>query len=185
MIKTSRNTKAGLVSVLILFTVIAIAFAQDRLSNRIEQTEKQQLLALKLKFPSGGWAKVRGREGDLLRVSQNGKTFGMRAFFRDKQKGSVELRIVRINMEAGREVFQEQGVLLATMDSPEFIGIDLSFQVELLAIKNDETVNKGEITAQSGCCSETCNGEQVCSPCSSETDCACCCTGGGCCKYCT
>jgi hypothetical protein len=179
MIKTRQIVKAT-ITIQLLLGVIALGAAENRSASwqRQAKTDSVRLIALKLTFPGGNWAVVTEIEGGTARIEENGNVLTITPYIRDKNSGTVELKVFRVIRREGNEEMEAAGSLLVGKSPTKLNSASSQFSVEVKGVEKTMPADLISTTANQ-CCVRTCSGILICGVCVC-TDCHFCTTNHAC-----
>ena len=179
MIKTRQIVKATIM-IQLLLGFIALGAAENRSAGReLEaKTDSVRLIALNLTFPGGHWAVVTEIEGGTARIEENGNVLAITPYIRDKNSGTVELKVFRVIRREGNEEMEAAGSLLVGKSPTKLNSAGSQFSVEVRGLKKTMSANLIS-SAANQCCVTTCSGILICGVCVC-TDCHFCSTNHFC-----
>ncbi|HYL97326.1 MAG TPA: hypothetical protein VEZ90_00100 [Blastocatellia bacterium] len=141
----------------VLFGIAAVALATTKNSSNHKAVPK--VVELRLTFSDGGWAEVHQLEGQMIRVTENGKTLGITPFIRNVSQKQVDLQVFSIDETAG--VTKATPVSSCTLTNAPATLKDV---ISPVSVQFEEF----ETTQQPGgreCCAPDCNGRIICAFC--------------------
>lgn len=174
MIKTRQVLKATIM--ILLLGLVALSAAENRSAIRESEikTDSVRLIALKLTFAGGHWAVVTEMEGGTARIEENGNVLAITPYIRDKDSGTVELKVFRVIRREGNEDAEALGSLLVGKSPTKLDSAGSQFSVQVKSL--EKTMPADLIhSAAAQCCARTCSGILICGACVC-TDCHFCAT---------